>query len=123
MTDQIIPGDLLTRSKAITGLRQLADYLEAHPAIPVAPFGWDLHIYTDRDEDDAAARAEVDRIAAVLGVQVRDDTGRGGHYMAARTFGLISYAAVHIPTRQMAEHRALMTYRDCVTPAAAEVTA
>lgn len=123
MTDQLIPGDLLTRSKAITGLRQLADYLEAHPAAPVNPHGWDLNVYTDRDEDDAAARSEVDRIAAVLGVQVHDDTGRGGHYIAARAFGLISYAAVHVPARRMAEHYALMSYRDCVTPAAAEVTA
>ena len=121
MTDRTIPGDLLTRGKVITGLRQLADYLDAHPAIPVGTYGWDLNIYPDRGDGDGAARAEVDRIAALLGVQVRDDTGRGGHYTAARTFGLICYRAVHIPQTRMAEHEALMSYSDCVTPDPAEV--
>lgn len=123
MTAQLIPGDLLTRSKVITGLRQLADHLEAHPDIPVNPYGWDLNIYPDRSSGDDTARAEVDRIAAELGVQVHDDTGRGGHYIATRAFGLISYAAVHIPAREMAAHIALMSYSDCVTPEAAEVRA
>ena len=86
-------------------------------------FGWDLNIYPDGSSGDDTARAEVDRIAAMLGVQVQDDTGRGGHYLATRAFGLISYAAVHIPARCAAEHRALMTYADCVTPDGGEVTA
>ena len=41
MTDQLIPDDLLTRTKVITGLRQLADFLEAHPGVPVGRYGWD----------------------------------------------------------------------------------
>jgi hypothetical protein len=45
MTDQLIPGDLLHRAKVISGLRQLADWLDAHPDVPVCPFGWDLSIY------------------------------------------------------------------------------
>lgn len=118
MTDQLIPGDLLTRTKVITGLRQLADYLEAHPGVPVTRLGWDLNIYPDRADGDAVARAEVDRVATVLGVPVTDETPRGGHYIASRAFGLISYAAVHIPARQMATHLALMSYRGCVTPLA-----
>jgi hypothetical protein len=97
MTDQLIPADLLTRTKVITGLRQLADYLEDHPGVPVTRLGWDLNIYPDRGDGDGAARAEVDRIAAILGVPVTDETPRGGHYLACRAFGLISYAAVHIP--------------------------
>lgn len=120
MTDQHIPSDLLHRAKVIDGLVELAAYLEAHPDLPVAPFGWDLNIYT-QDDDEAACRAEVDRIAAVLGAQVNDDTGRGGHYRTQRSFGLISYAAVHVSARQSAAHRALMSYRDSVTPAEAEV--
>ncbi len=115
MTDQIVPGDLLHRAKVINGLRQLADYLETHPDVPVAPFGWDLNIYTRRDSD-AASRAEVDRIAAILGVPTTDRTPEGGHYTAHRSFGLISYTAVHIPAQRMAAHDALMSYRDCVTP-------
>jgi hypothetical protein len=122
MTAHLIPGDLLTRTKVITGLRQLADHLETHPDVPVTRHGWDLNIYPDRGDGDGPARAEVDRIAAILGVQVNDETPRGGHYIASRAFGLISYAAVHIPAREMAAHRALMSYTDCVTPQALEVT-
>jgi hypothetical protein len=120
MTDQHIPSDLLHRAKVIDGLVELAAYLEAHPDLPVCPFGWDLNIYTHTG-DDAASRAEVDRIAAVLGAQVQDDTGRGGHYRAGRSFGLISYAAVHVSARRSAAFGALMSYHDCVTPAGAEV--
>jgi hypothetical protein len=122
MTDQLIPDDLLTRAKVIDGLRQLADYLADHPDVPVTRYGWDLNIYADSDDGDAAATAEVDRIAAILGVTPADDTTRGGHYIATRCFGLISYRAVHVPERRMAEHHALMSYRDCVTLAPGEVT-
>ncbi len=122
MTDQLIPSDLLHRAKVIDGLVELAAYLEAHPDVPVAPFGWDLNVYT-QDDDDAACRAEVDRIAASLGAQVQDDTGRGGHYRADRRFGLISYAAVHVTARRSAAYNALMSYHGCVTPAGAEEVA
>lgn len=116
MTDQLIPGDLLYRSKVIAGLRQLADYLHDHPAVPVAPFGWDVLAHAKADSEQAE-RAEVDRIAAILGVPVTDDTAEGGHYRAIRSFGLITYEAVHIPKRCMEVYDALMSYRHCVTPA------
>ena len=115
MTDQLIPGDLLYRAKVIGGLRQLADYLDAHPGVPVCPFGWDLSIYP-QSADDADRAAEVDRIAAILGVDVADQTADGGHYTAARTFGLITYEAVHIPRRHRDASKALMSYSGCVTP-------
>jgi hypothetical protein len=115
MTDQMIPGDLLHRTKVIGGLRQLADWLDAHPDVPVSPFGWDLSIYPQFAED-ADRAAEVDRIAAILGVDVTDQTGDGGHYIASRAFGLITYEAVHIPRARRAASAALMSYRDCVTP-------
>jgi len=121
MTDQLIPGDLLHRSKVIGGLLQLADWLDAHPDAPVAPFGWEVNVYPDRD-DETAARAAVDKIAALLGRDVTDDTADSGHYRVARRFGLITYGAVSIPERRMATHRALMSYRDCVNPDGAEVT-
>jgi hypothetical protein len=115
MTDQLIPGDLLHRAKVISGLRQLADWLDAHPGVPVCPFGWDLSIYPQH-ADDAARAAEVDRIAAILGVEVTDETQHGGHYIASRSFGLITYEAVYIPRTRRAASAALMSYRDCVTP-------
>jgi hypothetical protein len=116
MTDQLIPGDLLYRAKVISGLRQLADWLDAHPGVPVCPYGWDLSIYPQHD-DDAARAAEIDRIAAILGVTVTDQTSQGGHYTAARTFGLITYEAVHIPRRSRDACKALMSYSGCFDPA------
>ena len=86
------------------GLRQLADYLDAHPDIPLAPYGWDLLVSTHCD-NDTEGRAEVDRIAAILGVPPDDDTADGGHYTAARSFGPVKYYAFHIP----ASHRARST--------------
>jgi hypothetical protein len=116
MTDQTIPGDLLHRAKVISGLRQLADWLDAHPGVPVSPYGWDLSIYPQHDDDTARA-AEVDRIAAILGVTVTDQTPTGGHYTAARSFGLITYEAVYIPRRRRDACAALMSYSGCFDPA------
>jgi len=115
MTGLFIPGDLLERTNVIAGLRLLADYLEDHPDIPVAPLGWDLSTYALHG-DETQRRADVDKIAAALGVPVDDDTGHGGHYTAARTFGLITYRAVCVPDRRRDAYNALMSYAGCVTP-------
>ncbi|RAY15208.1 hypothetical protein DPM19_10845 [Actinomadura craniellae] len=112
----IVPGDLLARHQTITGLRALADFLETHPAVPVEEYGRDYPIYTDRDHTEESGRAEIDRIAALLGAQVIDDTADGGHYTTSRTFGRITYRAVHIPDHSGARYAALMTYADNVTP-------
>lgn len=115
MTTQLIPADLLARTQTITGLRQLADYLDQHPDIPVAPYGWSLLTFA-RHDDDAARQAEVDQVADILGAQVHDDTANGGHYTAARTFGRITYEFIHVTARSRALHRAHMSYADAVTP-------
>jgi hypothetical protein len=113
--DPIVPADLFARDQTITGLRALADFLEANPTVPVSEYGQDYNLYV-RTDTDASAVAEVDRIAAILGSPVRDDTRRGGHYWAVKTFGRITYRAVHIPSRAMADHEAQMSYRDNITP-------
>jgi hypothetical protein len=97
----IVPADLFARHQTITGLRALADFLEANPAVPVCEYGQDYSLHV-RTETDASAVTEVDRIAALLGSPVRDDTGRGGHYSVVKTFGRITYRAVHIPSRVIA---------------------
>jgi hypothetical protein len=105
-----IPADLLARAQTVVGLRQLADYLEDHPDVPVREYGWDLNIYVTADTDEAG-RAEVDQIAAVLDATPIDDTLDGGHYWTRKTFGRISYRAVYIPARAWARHRAENSYR------------
>lgn len=36
-----VPGDLFARTQTVAGLRALADFLEANPAVPVREFGAD----------------------------------------------------------------------------------
>lgn len=110
----VVPGDLFARHQTIAGLRALADFLEATPDVPVAEYGREYTLYT-RDCHDTCGRAEVDRIAALLGVPVTDDTDRDGHYTAERAFGRIVYRIVHIPARRTAEYEARNSYRDNIT--------
>jgi len=123
MTTPVIPGDLIARTQVIGGLRQLADWLDAHPDVPVSPFGWDVHVYPSYSASEAERRAEVDRIAAILGVPVRDDTADAGHYTATRVFGRVAYEAVCVPDQRRAAHRALMSYDGAITPDHANVEA
>jgi hypothetical protein len=84
--------------------------------VPVPPFGWDVSEYPSCTAPEAQRRAEVDRIAAILGVQVTDDTATGGHYTAARMFGRIAYRVLCVPDRRQAAHDALMSYAGAITP-------
>jgi hypothetical protein len=115
VSDQLTP-DPDARVSAITGLRQLADYLDAHPDVPVTEYSWDLLAFAREKNDDHAARAEVDHVADLLDVDVQDHTPNGGHYIAARSFGRVTYEFLHIPACQRARHRAHMSYADNVIP-------
>jgi hypothetical protein len=113
-TAPLVPGDLFARHQTITGLRALADFLEANPAVPVNEYGHDL-IISVRNMDDASAAARVDQLAALLGVDVDDDTRHGGHYTATRSFGRITYSVVHIPEQRHREYHARDSYHDNIT--------
>jgi hypothetical protein len=114
MPAPLIPADLLARTQIINGLRQLADYLQDHPGVPINEYGWDLHAFAITD-NDLAGRADVDKIASALGVQARDDTADGGHYTASKTFGRITYEFIHVTARRRAAHQALMSYAGAIT--------
>ena len=70
-------------------LRELADYIDRHRAIPVPAHGATILLHADAAED--GGRAQVDHIAALLNADIRDETARGGHYWAVRQFGPIGY--------------------------------
>jgi hypothetical protein len=108
-----IPDDLFARAQLIAGLRALADYLENHPDLPVPEYGSEVTVYPDGSE--AEQRAEIDRIACLLGVIPTDNTSRDGHYTAQKTFGRITYRAVYIPSRVWARHHARNSYRTNIT--------
>lgn len=94
--------DPTRREQVIAGLRELAQFLEDHPDLPV-PHGADASPYLNgTDEQD---RAEVDRIAAILGKTPVQDTP--AHYRVARDFGAdVVYRATAITEAHMAEWRA-----------------
>jgi len=103
-----------TRQAFTRSLRELADYIDQHRAIPVPTHGATILLHADAAED--GGRAQVDYIARLLDAQVCDETATGGHYSAARAFGVIGYQITAIPGPVMATHRALWTYHGSVTP-------
>ena len=102
-----------TRDYLITSLRQLADYLAAHPAVPVPTGTTRILLHADVTED--GGREQVNHIARLLDAPVCDDIARGGHYTAARNFGPIAYEAVSIPATVRAWHNAQDSYRGCIS--------
>lgn len=114
-TSPALLGDLLTRHQIILGLRALAAFLEANPDVPVNRHGFDLLVST-RADNDADAAALVDHAAALMGVQVTDDTDRGGHYIATRSFGPVTYTVFHIPEQSRRAHEARDSYRTNIRP-------
>ncbi|WP_141580468.1 hypothetical protein [Actinomadura sp. WMMA1423] len=107
----LVPGDLFARHQIVSGLRALADFLEANPAVPVNEYGHDF-LFPVRATDETSAAAQVDHAAALLGVDVSDETRRDGHYSAERTFGRITYRIYHIPERRRRQYRAQDSYQD-----------
>ena len=109
-----------TRQALITGLRDLADYLDRHPAIPVPKHGATILLHAATAED--GGRAQVNRIAELLDTAVNDETARGGHYWAVRNFGPLGYEVVAITAAYRATFDAESSYRGCITPGPAPDT-
>ena len=76
-------ADTAQRAAFIGGLRALADYLESSPEVPTPTYS-DVFTFPP-DGTCAETRAEIDSIAARIGVSACDNGG--GHYVAARSFG------------------------------------
>jgi hypothetical protein len=100
-----------SRPAFITGLRALADLLEARPDIPI-PRSTVVHHFV-HDTQDADMHAELHRLAALLGSHVDGD---GGHYTTSLCLGPIEYRAVAILAESRARYDAHDSYRGCITP-------
>ena len=88
-------ADPTERAALISGLRNLADYLESTPEVP-APIYSDVLTFPPHG-DWSEMRAEIDAIAARLGVTACETWG--SHYVASRHFGPVEYRAVAIPPK------------------------
>lgn len=90
------------RAAHIKGLRDLADWLEANPDIPIGASNqtalqYSIAAYGDWKHDFHAACNELNRVAALIGEDVIDIGAPGsGWRKVKRTFGPVAYQAVAI---------------------------
>lgn len=92
------------RADVIAGLRELAEFLETHPWVPVNPSPIVAYsASTGRSTRDAVA--EVDRVAEILEVVPGPQFDGGPHHVAVRDFGAVRYeaAAIHAYREQVPE--------------------
>ena len=106
--------DLSTRQAFITGLRDLADYLDQHPAVAIPEHGTEILLSAASADDGGCT--QVDRFARQLGVPVENSLAYDGHYRAARSFGPVGSRMVAISEAAMARYHAADTYYGSVTP-------
>lgn len=81
------------RQALISGLRDLADFLESNPSVP-APNDAYVFVFPPRSMPDSEKRNEIDVIASRIGSGAKD---LYGHYLTVRRFGPVEYRAVAIP--------------------------
>ena len=103
------PGD---RDDFITGLRALADYLEARPGMPVSHYGTTISVIAADVED--GGRAEIDYVSGCLGAPV--STAGDGTLTTGKTFGSVTYRAFALSRAARAADSAQMSYYGCVIP-------
>ncbi len=102
------------RQAVITGLRDLADYLDRHPAVPVPAYGTEILLCASSADDGGCA--QVNQFARHTAATVEDDLARSGHYEAVRSFGPVGYRIIAISDARMALHHAHSSYWGSVTP-------
>lgn len=98
------------REDVITGLRELAQFLEDHPDMPIPYIPEFSHCVMATD--DAAGVAEVEQIAAALGVGI----GSGSHPNACREFAGLKYRAFYVFHEDVCAWDALTSYSGSVQP-------
>jgi hypothetical protein len=81
------------RSRLISGLHALAEFLHDHPQVPV-PRWADMLVFPPNGPDEAE-RAEIDVIASHIGADTSESAN--GHYSCSIFFGPVEYRAVAIP--------------------------
>ena len=106
--------DPATRQAFITGLRDLAAWLDQHPAVPVPKYGDEIHLCAGAPTTAVAPRSITSPRTCKLAIDNR--LAYSGHYEAVRSFGPVGYRMIAISDAAMARHYAADTYYGCVTP-------
>ena len=86
------------KSRVIEGLLQFAQFLATHDV--EVPFGYYDTLHSVRAETDEEGIAEVERLAAALGVEVK----YGDHIVAKREFSGFGFRVYYIPQARK-DHR------------------
>ncbi len=103
------------RTAFITGLRDLAAFMEENPDVPI-PSGTTNIPYIPERTTDTEMCAEIDRIAGLCGTEINPAFLSHGHYMTALCFGPVHYEAFAVLADARARYDAYSSYRGCVTP-------
>lgn len=104
------------RAELIRDLRRLADWFEANPKVPVGKYpSVEVSYFPGHHgfETDAAAFAEVRRIADGTGATIEEDAVR---IRATRALGRASYKVMAHSADHMARYEAATTYYSSVEP-------
>jgi hypothetical protein len=111
---RVLVGDSLERDAVVAGLRALAGYLAANPAVPIPPYGWDVSVHAKGT--DSEQFSQVDLVSEIMGERPVDQRATIGHHHVERSFGPITYRFVGISERRMGQHHAWVSYADSVVP-------
>ncbi|MEV4390697.1 hypothetical protein [Nonomuraea sp. NPDC049607] len=101
------------RDALIAGLISMAGFLKAHPQIPTSIAPVTLRAFPDNGSDDDM-RAEVDKVAALLGTEIDHHHLPHDHYMTGIGFGPVRYEFIAILAAARARHAADDSYRGCI---------
>ncbi|MEW9554075.1 hypothetical protein [Nonomuraea sp. NPDC050783] len=101
------------RDAVIAGLVALAGLFKANPQVPVPLASVIIRAFAANGTDDEM-RAEVDRVAALLGTALDSHHLPYDHYLTAIEFGPVRYEFIAILAAARARHAAADSYRDSV---------
>ena len=112
--DRILVGESPERTAMVAGLRALASYLAANPAVPVPPYGVDVLVHAEGT--DSEQFSQVDLVAELMSERPVDQRAATGHHHTERSFGPVTYRFTGISERRMAQHHAWASYAGSVIP-------
>jgi len=107
-------ADTATRQAFISGLRELANYLDQHPAVPVPAYGTEIYMTADRSDNGGCG--QVNEFACQLGITAPVSVSESGYCEAVVFFGPVGYRMSAVSQRAMALYQAADSYHGCVTP-------